>query len=304
MPTRRALYFLHIPKTAGTAFTEFLDSQFDRSEILPHRTWNQVFQATSDEEIARSPGLLRGAALVRGHFGTSGLRELPRHTDLVTVLREPLDRVVSQYEHLRRDPLTNNWAPPEFLEDIRGLADVLSSPTASAFFSDTQTRYLAADVDVRRIWLNTPPSEQSRWLFDSSTAFIQAVSSPAARKRLLRLALGRIERITVVGVQDMLQETLLVSAYRLALSPSVAFQGLMSAPAESPRREEDSTSEALRGLNRADGVLYQAARARLVSDYVAMARRLLNRPRLSARDVLGARRLVNDEVHRVLVERE
>lgn len=299
LPRRRPLYFLHIPKTAGTAFTEYLDAGFSRNQILPHRTWNQVFQSMPDVAVERSPALLAGASLVRGHFGASALRELPSRSSIVTVLREPVDRVVSQYNHMRRDPLSNNWAPPTFVGELPPIEDVAGWTRGRAFFSDVQTRYLAHELDVRELWLRTPSARRDSWFYDSSPDFVCADRSAAADRRLIHAALQRIRRMAVVGVQDMLQETMLVAAHRLRLLPGVAHDGLMAAPSK-PQHLDASTAAGLAQINGADRILYQAARARLANDYVAMARQLLRDPCLSAKEVFGSRRAINEQVHSAL----
>lgn len=300
MLTRRGpLYFLHIPKTAGSAFTEYLDANVGREDILPHRTWNQVFQNMSDVAIERSRLLLGGSSLVRGHFGASALAELPASSAVVTVLRHPVDRLVSQYNHMRRDPFSNNWAPPAFVESMPPVEDVAAWSRGRAFFSDVQTRYLACDVDVRELWLKTPSTRRSEWFYDSLPAFVCADRGTAASRRLIRVALRRLSRMAVVGVQDMLQETMLVAAHRLGLAPGVALDGLMSAPAQS-RRPDVPSATALARINSADSILYQAARARLTSDYLGMARELLRDPGLPAKDLLENRRVVNEELHSAL----
>ena len=38
------LYFLHIPKTAGTTFASVLDNYFDFNSILPQQVWSQLLK--------------------------------------------------------------------------------------------------------------------------------------------------------------------------------------------------------------------------------------------------------------------
>lgn len=299
---RRSLYFLHIPKTAGTTFGEYLDRQFERAKVLPFRTWNQLLAATPDREIARSPGLLCGSALVRGHFGFAAMLELPIRTDVVTILRDPVERVVSQFLHLQRDAHTNNWAPAGVLDGLSEVTDINQSVAARTLLQDVQLRYLASDVDVRRAWLRTPAASRSDWYFDSVPAF--HATSTRTRRQSLRLAIRRLDRMAVVGVQDMLQETMLVAAHRLRLAPAISLPGLMSAPV-SPRRTKDlDRYKAVVGpITTGDALLYSVARTRLINDYTNVARQLLRRADLSVRDLLMARRVVNDELFGVLQDR-
>ena len=38
------LYFLHIPKTAGTSLIRILDNHFDHNSILPQQKWDDLLQ--------------------------------------------------------------------------------------------------------------------------------------------------------------------------------------------------------------------------------------------------------------------
>lgn len=99
----RRLIFLHIPKTAGTAITSFLRQQVDEGEVMPqlltasHRT-HPVWPF-----VARRYQVL-GVGMHLDHDQIVALRnglahELPPF--LFTVLREPRDRILSQYKEWR-----------------------------------------------------------------------------------------------------------------------------------------------------------------------------------------------------------
>lgn len=99
----RRLVFLHIPKTAGTAITSFLRQQFDDSEVMPqlempfhrsHPIWpliarrHQLLGVGMHLEHEHVDAFQRGLANDRPPF-------------LLTVLREPKKRLLSQYKEWR-----------------------------------------------------------------------------------------------------------------------------------------------------------------------------------------------------------
>jgi hypothetical protein len=93
-----ALYFSHIPKTAGMTFRTIVEDQFHADEICP---------ATLNAQLAKLPAeSVRNYRLFRGHLGFINLPELLAGKEIinVTVLREPVARVISHYEYIRRMP--------------------------------------------------------------------------------------------------------------------------------------------------------------------------------------------------------
>jgi hypothetical protein len=84
------IYFLHIPKTAGTSFRLWLHRLFDVDDLLPIDHLNEL------EELELKS--LKRKRFASGHFGWR-LMELSKTArasfDPVTILREPVDHVLS-----------------------------------------------------------------------------------------------------------------------------------------------------------------------------------------------------------------
>lgn len=84
---RPKLAFLHLPKTGGTSLTRMLDHAFADEDIFPDRYM-----------IGRYPAsYLSRYSLFRGHFSRQELSLIPGPLQILTVLREPRSRLVSQY---------------------------------------------------------------------------------------------------------------------------------------------------------------------------------------------------------------
>jgi hypothetical protein len=88
------LVFLHLPKTAGTTLWLILRRQYSPRAVL--RVDHAVdLPAVEEEQWSQSRVLL-------GHLAY-GVHHFARQPDYVTVLREPLERTLSQYCHWARD---------------------------------------------------------------------------------------------------------------------------------------------------------------------------------------------------------
>src|ERR1700729_2142966 len=108
--TSRPLTFMHIPKTAGTclsaAFGETIGAGptvagFDLSQFAS----NTDFSTFSDQErrrIVMSASLLPPTNFVFGHFSLTTLASAYPNSQLVTVLREPMSRILSHWLYWRQ----------------------------------------------------------------------------------------------------------------------------------------------------------------------------------------------------------
>jgi hypothetical protein len=90
---KKQLYFLHIPKTAGTSVSNSL------TEIAVKKNLSMVGPILIDHLVERPHW--EKADLLVGHLG---LLPLDHNFRYFTVLRDPLERLYSHYSHVKRDP--------------------------------------------------------------------------------------------------------------------------------------------------------------------------------------------------------
>ena len=96
----RSDVFLHVPKTAGTTLSRIVQNEYPKRETLWFRSPSEVekYEKLPIENKER----LR---LLRGHIWFHIDEFIPSNfeTRFFTVLRNPVDRLVSLYSHLKRD---------------------------------------------------------------------------------------------------------------------------------------------------------------------------------------------------------
>ena len=97
-----ALIFLHIPKAAGTTMNDIIERQFPQGTVF---TVDGARVRESVDEFKNLPEEeRRRVRCLKGHI-PFGLHEyLPHPTTYITVLRNPVDRIISHYYYVLRTP--------------------------------------------------------------------------------------------------------------------------------------------------------------------------------------------------------
>lgn len=97
-PPFKTILFMHIPKTAGTAFREAIAANFRLSEIAYIYPTPPGFLVS--DLRALSWRQLRSYRIVIGHYQYGMHAALPQASEYITMVREPTARVISQYAYI------------------------------------------------------------------------------------------------------------------------------------------------------------------------------------------------------------
>ncbi len=132
----KPLLFMHIHKTAGQSFADYLKEQFPPEEICPcDFEWDL---------LSREPDELKRYRLFRGHISMPVLaRKIPEF-DTVTLLRHPHDRLVSAFHYWRSLASRNEPNIPSVFYEMLGMtfAEFLTSPKTRPCVDNVQARLL------------------------------------------------------------------------------------------------------------------------------------------------------------------
>ena len=223
----QTVIFLHIHKTAGTTLNRIIERQYPMQQI-----WTLDEQHTLDDLLGLSQAQRAQIRMLRGHM-IFGLHEhMPGPSNYFTLLRDPIERVISFYYFIRRNPNHYHFAP--ITSGDLGLREVLDL-RLNNMMDNGQTRMLAG-------------AEQYKYPVGAC-----AQDLLEAAKRNLR------ESFSVVGLMERFDETLLLLkqaySWRNVRYVRQNVTGGRPLPAELPQATLDLVTE----YNQLDLELYQYA---------------------------------------------
>ncbi len=198
-------YYLHIPKTAGTSLNAVLESYFDLDTIFQGKSWQSL--------ILHKPKNFSKIHFFSGHFGYGLHRILKKKPVFFTMLRDPIQRTISDYYHIRRDPTF--WHDNR-IYSTKSITNLLDDPQKGKMFFDIQTRYIGLDPNVISI---TKP-----WDIKSINQFrIREVLAATAKKisneKLLSNAKKHLSEFEFFGLAEKFEESMFLLFYTFGWKP-------------------------------------------------------------------------------------
>ncbi len=243
--TDRPLYFLHIPKTAGVSLTTLLKARFDPTAVCPAQLWSELLHL-SRERLGRY-------RLFHGHFYWHLLADLPQAPACVTFLRNPIERALSHYEHILRDPghYLHRKARAQ-----RGLRDFLTDPETRPMIVNFQTRALALDLNPRALAAGLSRTELRGLALER---LLESALPAMPDEELLRVAKRRLATCAFVGVVERFEESVTALCDTFGW-PRVDCPRLNTSPNRTDRRAlSPDVLDLLREQTCLDALLYQHA---------------------------------------------
>ncbi len=245
------LYFLHIPKTAGTSVRHWLMDRFAHDDLLPCDVIEELEK--------RAPEEFPKYRLISGHFGWNIEKYYPEPLNVVTWLRNPIKRLRSNFAYIREnvDYLSqiaanlgcHNWI--EYYQLCVSHADheILEDPNYLGFSDNLQTRYLSG------IFPQLEPIELD--------------------EAILERAISNLEQLSFVGICEWMDASIDLACLEFQENhrPLTAWHNptKRSITSHGPKQEEDA---AIAASERFDMRLYEHA-CKLFEQRIEKIRELL-----------------------------
>lgn len=252
-----SVYFLHVPKTAGSSFRAILASLYPQEMTFPAMYWDEVFRY--------SPAQARQYRLFMGHYYHFFLDYLaPVRPEVVTFLRDPVSRVISRYKHALRLPGSDMRRAGHKLSLLEYLRDPALGPMAGY----SAITYFGWDLDLRKLAL-APVNLLDNRAFSEYLWELQAKLTDADYERMLPVALERMRNFAFVGVQERYAESLKLISHRFGWPNIPDSVRINTAPESAGITPTDEEMALIRHLTRYDQIIYDEA-ARLFDERFRM----------------------------------
>jgi hypothetical protein len=145
------LFFMHIPKTAGTSFRRLLERSVREaggrvSSRVRDGIWSEQSEsyASYDEFVASRGSLAADCDLVCGHYPYHVAALLPGGFTVVTVLRDPITRCLS---HIKHQMALERVSRPEGVEpDVNAFVEAPRNEMFLRTIGNLSVKYLGARV--------------------------------------------------------------------------------------------------------------------------------------------------------------
>jgi hypothetical protein len=247
----RALLFLHLARTGGLTLVDILSRNFEADEFLriemaevepsPMGTWSHRAVERALERMSGSE--VENLRAVWGHYGFGIQSHLPKPSACMTILRDPIDRMISAYYY-----------------DVHHVWSVRGGPTPT--LDDYVSRKSHYDLGIDNYMTRVLGSTAGLDPFDGTAT---TENWPRPTDADFEAAAANLERCMIVGVTDSFDETLLIlgSDLRWSLSDLVYNPRNASTLKPAPGDIPTSARDKLLHWNQYDAMLVERARAHL-----------------------------------------
>ena len=231
LQTRKKLYFLHIPKTAGTSVSRALFQIAEENEL-------RMVGSILLDHLADKPDWKESNVLA-GHLG---LLPLQYKFDYFTVLRDPLERLYSYFSHVKREPdhYFNRIVAGENLDFLDYLLD---------------QRFYNLNFNMQTRYLSTMPRLADLEGSDVLTQMAYEFENSSISDISLKQALRTLEKALWVGDINNLSQLGLCLKKKFQI-PKIDFPFLNLDPGI-PKKFSPLEIEAAKPLIELDTIIYQ-----------------------------------------------
>lgn len=196
-PPSGKIYFLHIPKTSGSAFGGWLRRLYTAENSIPCYDLAGLLELSLEE--------INSYLCYSGHFGASLLDILDSPVATVTYLRNPIERIISLARHILREPSVEQhpgWKDhyQNVLSSAHPIEAMLDVPTFIEAIQNAQARELTVRLPILQFLAKGMPGSQQ---FQD----LMKQSSVPPQHLMLENAIAFLDRMPAFGIFEQSVES-------------------------------------------------------------------------------------------------
>jgi hypothetical protein len=225
-----------------------LERYFALDEICHAHQWRQFLNIPFEQR-----GKYR---LIRGHFHHCLHQLLPAKPIYMTILREPVARALSRYQHFKRDTAHYLYERARNMS----LAEFLRDPLTRAQIHNLQTRHIAYDFDLKALTSDFDPISPHVMALEEKINEMFSELSDDADDSLLRVAKQRLDEFAFVGIVERFDESMALMTSVFGWEQIKEYEARNTAPKSLCRKDiSKELLNEIEELNQADIALYKHA---------------------------------------------
>jgi hypothetical protein len=200
--SNNSLYFLHIPKTAGTSVISWLRT-VSGMRTCPEGLWSLLLQKDLSE--------IREYDLYCGHFYGYLDEYLNKRLDTMTFLRNPVDRALSHFRHILRD------SQHYFHERVSGhgsFKQFMLDPVTQPLVKNFQVRALSSRFEPWEMWRTAQTALLPRYWLEQ---YLETHDDGLTTSEALFIAKDALLRCKSFGIVERMVDSAFLIAYALGL---------------------------------------------------------------------------------------
>lgn len=245
------IYFLHIPKTAGTSFSFYLDSFYEPDETMPYKLYRHLLK---DDKVIDN---IKNYKLYRGHFGYSFIDDIFSE-DLIKIsfFRDPVERTISQYNHYLIDSVNSDFVDKDIKDlEIKNLDNLLENDDWVSSLSNVQTKHIISNIRIDYILNNNKKNE--KYVFGQDPFF----RSIKYDDILIEEAVSRIDNLDYILLNEFYEESILLMSYYMDLPiKDYTIKKMVLPKTVSKKDLSVNTLKILKNINNTDISIYDYVR--------------------------------------------
>ncbi|MBI1279226.1 MAG: hypothetical protein GC179_13955 [Anaerolineaceae bacterium] len=187
------LYYMHIPKTAGTSFTQVLIDNVGSDAYYQPMTLRDFLEMPQE--------LVEKIRFIAGHLVYDLSPVITRNLVYLTMLRNPVSRTISQYLQVQRVP--HSMGEGKAKEE--SLLDFVKKPENRFVYANLQTRQLGLEATLPQIVEKVDPSAYEG---DIAPYILWYSNERYDDAQLLELAQSRLEKMAFVGLSEHFDQSI------------------------------------------------------------------------------------------------
>ena len=142
----KTIIFVHLPKTGGSTFKNVLIRQYDADEIFFIKGAEVPQSIRAFEDLPKANRIK--FKFIMGHISVGFHNYLPQPCEYITLLRDPVERAISDYYYVLSNPLHHCYSA--VVSKNMSLEDYVRSGISKET-DNLQTRLLSGDDELIQI---------------------------------------------------------------------------------------------------------------------------------------------------------